>query len=369
MSNEWTKEERVLCALSREEADRVPLYDLVSSVAFIEHFTGQALTLDNAREMVPLAMSRALDMTRIFLPEPLGIRQDERGFVYERQDWFNAWQVETPFHDLESLGGYVGREVERLRAWKPDDPKATRVELLGWKERYEGTVIPASWAGEAMQDNFIEAGLDWFTWLDADKPELVQEWIEARHGQLMRRLQSEAGCREISPLAWIFGDVAYKERLIFSPKFLHRHGFFHHIAEICDLYHSYRLKVIFHSDGYIKPIVPDLVEAGVDAIAPVDSLAGMDLRGLKEAYGSRLAFVGGIDVENVLRMGSVEDVRRCVLESLKAAGTGGGLILGTSSEEIFDTLPLENVLAMIETTLECGRYPIGRYFPNKYFFG
>ena len=161
--------------------------------------------------------------------------------------------------------------------------------------------------------------------------------------------------------------MAYKERLIFSPKFLHRHGFFRNIAEICDLYHSYQLKVIFHSDGYITPIVPDLIAAGVDAIAPVDTLAGMDLKGLKEAYGDRLAFVGGIDVENVLRMGSVDDVHRCVLESLVSAGPGGGLILGTSSEEIFETLPLENVLAMIETTWDCGRYPIGRYFPSKYF--
>jgi uroporphyrinogen decarboxylase len=367
MGSEWTKEERVLCALSREEADRVPLYDLVSSVEFIEHFAGKGLTLENAHEVVPLAMSRSLDTTRIFLPEALGVRKDSRGFTYERRDWFNEWMVKAPFNDLESLAGYVGREIERLRAWQPEDPETAREELLTWKERYAGAVIPASWAGEAMQDNYIEVGLDWFTWLDAERPELVQEWIAARHGQLMRRLQSEAGCREISPLAWIFGDVAYKERLIFSPKFLQRHGFFRNIAEICDLYHSCQLKVIFHSDGYITPIVPDLIEAGVDAIAPVDTLAGMDLKGLKEAYGDRLAFVGGIDVENVLRMGSVQDVRRCVLGSLMAAGKGGGLILGTSSEEIFETLPLENVLAMLETTWECGRYPIGHYFPKSYF--
>ncbi len=125
--------------------------------------------------------------------------------------------------------------------------------------------------------------------------------------------------------------------------------------------------MIFHSDGYITPIVPDLIKAGVDAIAPVDSLAGMDLAGLKDVYGDRLAFVGGIDVENVLRMGSVEEVRRCVLHNLMAAGPGGGLILGTSSEEIFEMLPLKNVLAMIETTWECGRYPIGRHFPKEYY--
>ncbi len=163
MGSEWTKEERVLCALSREEADRVPLYDLVSSVKFIEHFTGKGVTLENAHEVVPLAMSRSLDTTRIFLPEALGVRKDSRGFTYERRDWFNEWMVKAPFNDLESLAGYVGREIERLRAWQPEDPKIAREELLTWKERYAGAVIPASWAGEAMQDNYIEVGLDWFT--------------------------------------------------------------------------------------------------------------------------------------------------------------------------------------------------------------
>ncbi len=203
MSSEWTKEERVVCALSREEPDRVPLYDLVSSVAFIEHFARQALTLENASEVVPLAMSRSLDTTRVFLPGALGRRRDRRGFVYERRDWFNEWQVETPFHNMESLADYVGGEIERLSAWKPDDPEGARSELLEWKRYYAGTVIPASWAGEAMQDNYIEVGLDWFTWLDSERPELVQEWIAARHAQLMRRLQSEVGCCEVSPLAWI----------------------------------------------------------------------------------------------------------------------------------------------------------------------
>ena len=62
---EMTKEERVLCALSRQEPDRVPLYDLISNLPVLEHYAGQSITLKNAGEVVPLAVSRALDTTRV----------------------------------------------------------------------------------------------------------------------------------------------------------------------------------------------------------------------------------------------------------------------------------------------------------------
>jgi hypothetical protein len=287
---------------------------------------------------------------------------DERGFTYEQRDLFNEWQVGVPFSDLPGLVTFIKREIERIDAWRPADPISALAELRQWKNRYSGTVIPASWAGEALQDNYIQVGLDWFVWLDAEQPELTQCWIEARHAQLMRRLEAERGCREISPVAWIFGDVAYKQRLIFSPAYLRAHGFFQHIAEICTLYHDYQLKVIFHSDGDITRIIPDLVAAGVDAIAPVDILAGMDLAALKERYGHSLAFVGGIDVENVLHQGKVDDVRQAVLHALQVAAPGGGLVLGSSSEELFEDLPLENILALIDTVHDYGVYPIGSRF-------
>jgi hypothetical protein len=349
--------------LSREEPDRVPLYDLVSSTALIEHFSGQQLTLENAEHLIPLALSRALDMTRIFLPGLLGRRTDDRGFVYERRDPFNEWQIEVPFHDLPGLAAFVRAEIERLEAWQPADPAADLRELLAWKARFAGTVIPASWAGEALQDAYITVGLEWFTWLEADQPELVRPWVDALHGQTMRRLRAEAGCRAVSPVAWIFADIAYKGRLMFSPGYLHGHGFFRRIAEICGLYHGYGLKVIFHSDGYLLPVIPDLIAAGVDALAPVDVGAGLDLAELKAAFGGQVALVGGIDVEGVLRTGTPDGVRRATLAALAAAGPGGGLILGSSSEELFDTLPLANILTMIETTWERGRYPIGKHFP------
>ena len=361
-----THEERVLCALNREQPDRVPLYDLVDNRAIIERYAGEPLTLENAQRVIPRALSQVLDTTRVWMPHALGRRTDERGFVYERADWWNEWQVDAPFHDLPGLVSYVHEDIERLEAWKPDEKAwgAELAERLAWKERFAGTVIPASTVGEALSSAYIPVGLDRFVHLEMEQPELVNRWLEALHAQKMRRLQSEAGCRAVSPVAWLFDDVAYNQRLMFSPRYLHEHRVFAHIAEICDLYHSRGLKVIFHSDGEITPIVPDLIAAGVDALAPVDTPAGMDIAALKAAFGQQVAFVGGVDI-GVLASGSVEDVRRLTLQVLATAGPGGGLILGSSSEELYDTLPAENILAMFETAWECGRYPIGAYFPRQ----
>ena len=355
---EMTPEERILCALGREEPDCVPLYDLVSSRALISYWAGQTLTIENADKLIPLALSHCLDMTRVFLPSPLGRRVDEQGFTYERTDWFNEWQIGKPFQNMDGLRTFVQADIERQEAAIPADPRKELAEALEWKRRFRGTVIPASWAGEALQDAYIRVGLDWFVWLDADDPILTRRWIDALHSRLMRRLQSELDVRSISPVAWIFADVAYKNRLIFSPAFLDKSGFFQRLAEINDLYHSRDLKVIFHSDGDICKIIPKLISLGVDAIAPIDTAAGMALPALKAEYGDRLAFVGGVDAELVLRHGTQESIRATVRELIAQAAHGGGLILGASSEELLEDFPLENILTMHTAVREFGRYPI-----------
>ena len=365
-----TQEERVVCALSRQEPDRVPLYDLMDNVVVLSHYAGQQVTLDNATESIPLALSRALDTTRVWLPAAPGRRVDERGFTLERVDWWNEWQVGKPFHDMESLAAFVRRDIERAEAdglGGARDHLVDRLsERLTWKQRYRGTVIPASSAGEALTAAYIDTGLDWFILLQAEQPDLVARWLAALHGVTMHHLQSEGDVRLVSPVAWVFADMAFKGRLMFSPAYLQRHGVFRRIADVCDLYHSKGLKVIFHSDGQIGQVVPDLIAAGVDALAPIETSAGMDLAELKKEFGERVSFVGGLDMPETLRYGSVDDVRRATLRALAAAGPGGGFVLGSSSEELYEALPSENIITMLETTRECGRYPIGEYFPKGF---
>lgn len=354
---EMTKRERLVCALSREEPDTVPIYDLLDHRGIIAHFAGEELTLENAQEVIPRALNQVLDTTRVWLPEAPGRRVDSRGFVYERGEWFNEWNVSQPFQDRSGLLKFVQTDIEQLEAWQPDPGQDPLAETRLWQKRFGDTVIPATMAAEALTDCAILIGIEQFIYLEADEPELINHWLEAHHQKTLRRLQAEAECSAISPISWIFADCAYKNHLMFSKPFLKSHGLFRHLTEIMEILHSFGLKVIFHSDGDIYPIIPELIQAGADALAPIDTGAGLDLARLKAEFGHKVSFVGGIDL-GVISSGTPAEIRKTTLQALKAAGPGGGFVLGSSSEELYETIPAENILTMWNTAREYGSYPL-----------
>jgi uroporphyrinogen-III decarboxylase len=107
------------------------------------------------------------------------------------------------------------------------------------------------------------------------------------------------------------------------------------------------LKVAYHSDGTIYPIIPDLVEIGVDILNPIQS-ACMDPAELKRLYGDRLCFWGTIDEQHTLPFGGAADVAREVRERIEMVGKDGGLIIGPTHHVQLDT-PMENFWAMVNT--------------------
>jgi uroporphyrinogen decarboxylase len=115
--------------------------------------------------------------------------------------------------------------------------------------------------------------------------------------------------------------------------------------------------VPFHTDGYVMEIADDLLATGICGLNPIEPLAGNDIGELKRRYGDRLVLIGNIDCSQTLPLGSVEDVRRAVRECLRAAGHGGGLFIGSSSE-IVPATPVENILAFYEACHEYGTYPL-----------
>lgn len=89
-------------------------------------------------------------------------------------------------------------------------------------------------------------------------------------------------------------------------------------------------KVVLHSDGNFLEVLDSFLDIGIDAINPVEPKAGMDLPRLKEKYGDRLAFIGGVDNSHVLPRGTQEEIRTHVTRLVEAARSGG-VILGSHS--------------------------------------
>lgn len=108
-------------------------------------------------------------------------------------------------------------------------------------------------------------------------------------------------------------------------------------------------KVFFHSDGNVRPIIPDFIEIGVDILNPVQpNAAGMDPIGIKKDFGKDLVFWGaGVETQSVLPFGTPQEVKDDVRRNIDALAPGGGYVFNTV-HNIQADVPPQNIMAMIE---------------------
>jgi uroporphyrinogen decarboxylase len=144
----------------------------------------------------------------------------------------------------------------------------------------------------------------------------------------------------------IGNDLGTQRGLLLSPELIRRFVMPGCRALVEQARH-YGKKVIYHSCGSIVDIIPDLIEAGVDVIHPIQALAaGMDPRNLKNLFGGKVAFCGGVDTQRLLVSGSPQQVRAKVRELREIFPTG--LILSPSHEAILPDVPPRNIRALFE---------------------
>ena len=129
-------------------------------------------------------------------------------------------------------------------------------------------------------------------------------------------------------------------------------GFRQYIA----LAHSYGVKVMHHTCGSVRPLIPLMLERGLDVLQSLQPEASdMDPRALKAEFGDRLSFQGGISVQRTLPFGTPEEVEREVRDRIEALAPGGGYILGTA-HNIQADVPLDNLKALLEAYRKYGKY-------------
>jgi uroporphyrinogen-III decarboxylase len=152
-------------------------------------------------------------------------------------------------------------------------------------------------------------------------------------------------------MVWTGDDVGGQNALIISPdcwrKFL-KPRMANFIAELKAI--NPQVKVAYHSDGMITPLIPELIEIGVDVLNPIQP-ASMDPEEIKRQFGKRLCFWGSIDEQHTLPFGTPAEVRQEVTERLKTIGKNGGLILAPTHHVQLDT-PMENFWAMQKAIIE-----------------
>jgi uroporphyrinogen decarboxylase len=187
----------------------------------------------------------------------------------------------------------------------------------------------------------------------ADQPGLV-EYAYAKVGERIVHGFEEVAERPHVGALWLGDDLAYTEGMFYNPDVM-RKTLFPWYREIGKIARAHNLPLVFHSDGDIRPVIPDLIEMGFNAIHPIEPKA-MDIAEIKRAYGDRLCLCGNIDLCYTLTRGTPEEVRAEVKERIRTVGRGGGYAVG-SANSVTDYVPLENYVAMLEAVRDYGRYP------------
>jgi uroporphyrinogen decarboxylase len=151
--------------------------------------------------------------------------------------------------------------------------------------------------------------------------------------------------------AWMWGDVGYKDRLIFSTDYYNRFLFDLH-RECCDFFAKNGMPVMFHSDGDISELIPHLIRAGIRAIEPLESNMGMDLVKLKKEYGRDIILFGGVDETSFL---DTDKAEKEIKSKFKYLMKGGGYIYHADSP-ILDNISFENYKNVIGLVKRYGKY-------------
>ncbi|MCP4764254.1 MAG: hypothetical protein GY870_20945 [archaeon] len=179
--------------------------------------------------------------------------------------------------------------------------------------------------------------------------EVMSEYSNANI-EVIKRL-AEAGVDII-----FFGDdLGYKEGSFFSMNSFREFILPYHKKMYSEC-RKHGMITVLHSCGKIDEFLPDLVDIGLNCIQSLEATAGVDLAGLKEKLGDKLCFMGGLDSSGVLTFGTPNDVAENVKKCLKAAGQGGGYIIGASHDIL--NIPWENLLAMRSAIEKYRHYPL-----------
>ncbi len=118
------------------------------------------------------------------------------------------------------------------------------------------------------------------------------------------------------------------------------------LSEIYEVAKNHNKTVFHHSDGYIYPIIGDLIDIGCDILHPIQPET-MDVLKLKREFGNHLTLWGGMRTQDLLVWGLPEEIRKEVKNLKRELGRGGGYIMGNGITIQAD-VPLDNMVAMIE---------------------
>jgi uroporphyrinogen decarboxylase len=180
------------------------------------------------------------------------------------------------------------------------------------------------------------------------KPEIIDaitEYIVGYFETATRRfLEATEGMNDIT----YFGNDFGTQRGLFISPVIYDRFIRKYYKRLFEVSHSFGCKVMIHSCGAVRDLIPRFIEDGVDILDPLQITAdGMDFNGLYRDFSTKICLHGGIDMQYNLVLGSTSDVKREVCSRIGTAHENGGYIL-CPSQSLIEEVPIDNILAMYE---------------------
>jgi uroporphyrinogen decarboxylase len=356
-----THKERLLTAVNHEEPDRVPIcawYTPEAEKKVLKHLgveSEEFETYKPAGGPLPILMDHDFLISWVGPCTGYYLRPDQE----YTDEWGIGWRwVRNQF------GAYT--EMVRRPLADIQDPSEFEIPDFSRPDRYDGARQMMDQYGEEYG---IMGGLACtlfeLAWYLRGMERVLLDLVENKdfaHAYLDKLLGwIEVAGRKFAEMGvdiiWIGDDVGAQARMLLSPK-IFREFFKPRYARLFAEWKSINpnVKIAFHSDGYLYPVISDMVEIGLDILNPIQPKS-MDPARVKKDFGDRLTLWGTIDIQEVLPFGTPEDVAEEVKLRVRTAGQGGGLIL-SPAHNIQPEVPLENILAFYSAAKQYGRYPI-----------
>jgi uroporphyrinogen decarboxylase len=362
--------ERLQAAMAHEEPDRVPYMATFVPEVEVElkrRFASEIRRIRDAGQMKYQGMSAldilfGHDMLLLTYGLSTGYYRDTPGESY-RDEWGITWK-KIPYSTPRGTGYYTEivdfplADEKRLSSYRPPDPDgesmayAEAVIAAYGREKYICGIIDCS-IFEALKylRGITQSLIDVVA--NKDLAHRIMDMSVDYHLKLGLKL-IERGV----DILWLADDIGGEHALLMSPATFRemvkpKMGYM--IGELKR--RSRAVKVAFHSDGYIEPVIDDLVEVGVDLLNPIQP-ESMDPEAIKKRYGQRLALWGTVSTQRTFPFGSAAEVRAEVRERIRACAPGGGFLLAPTHNLQLD-VPFENIQAFYDAAREFGAYPLG----------
>ena len=344
MKETMAPKERWLAVLRREKPDRIPM-DYWGTPEATEKLMCHLGCTTVDEMFARLHIDRPLDVGPRYVGPPLEPGCDMYGRRRRAVDYGTGVYSEVVYHPLAQYTSV--EEIEDNYTW----PTADWFDYSIIPEQLEGNghrPVRGGGSEPFLEYAFLRGQEQAYMDL-ALNPEIVHYCLDKLFDfayEDTRRIYEQIPGQVT--FSYVAEDLGSQERLLFSMRHI-REFLLPRMKRMMDLVHEGGGYVFTHSDGAIRPAIPDLIDIGVDVLNPIQwRCKGMEREGLKRDFGAQLIFHGGMDNQQTLAFGSVADVQTEVKDNLAVLGKDGGYILAPC-HNIQAVSPPENIVAMYET--------------------